>query len=346
MELLLAKIAQAVDGEIKGDAQKVICGVAPFEDSGPDDITFAGNTKYVKEIDKTDADTVIVSSGFLPETSKTLLLVSNPQVAFAKVAKLFHPPVKPFAGVSKHAVLGKDVSFGKDVSICSVVVVSDRVELGDRVILHPGVVIGNDVTIGNDTIIHPNVTILERCIIGNNVLIHAGSVIGSDGFGFAHDGEKYHKIPHTGIVRIDDDVEIGAGNTVDRAIFGKTWIQKGVKTDNLVHIAHSVTIGENTAIAGQVGISGSVTIGKHAVLAGQAGISDHLTIGDNATIGPQAGIVKSVPANEIVSGTPQVPHRVWLKLHHIFPRLPELMKMIPELKKRLHIIEEKIGLSE
>ena len=158
---------------------------------------------------------------------------------------------------------------------------------------------------------------------------------------FAPDGEKYYKIPQTGIVQIDDDVEIGAGNTIDRATFGKTWIRRGVKTDNLIHIAHNVTIGENSVLVAQVGISGSVTIGKHAILAGQAGVSGHLTIGDDVTIGPQAGVTASVPDGEIVSGSPEMPHRLWLRVQRIICRLPELKKKLSEIEKRLNKVEEK-----
>ena len=170
--------------------------------------------------------------------------------------------------------------------------------------------------------------------------IHAGSVIGSDGFGFAPEGQTYIKIPHAGIVQIDDDVEIGANNTIDRATFGKTWIQSGVKTDNLVHIAHNVTVGENSLLVGQVGISGSVNIGKNAILAGQAGIAGHLSVGNGAIVGPQAGVAKSVPDGETVSGSSAMPHRLWLRMQRILPKLPELAKKLSEVERRLKRFEE------
>jgi UDP-3-O-[3-hydroxymyristoyl] glucosamine N-acyltransferase len=212
--------------------------------------------------------------------------------------------------------------------------------LGHRVVLYPNVVIGDNVIIGDDVKVLPNVTIYERCIIGNRVTIHAGSVIGSDGFGFAPEGQTYIKIPHTGIVQIDDDVEIGANNTIDRATFGKTWIQSGVKTDNLVHIAHNVTVGENSLLVGQVGISGSVNIGKNAILAGQAGIAGHLSVGNGAIVGPQAGVAKSVPDGETVSGSSAMPHRLWLRMQRILPKLPELAKKLSEVERRLKRFEE------
>jgi UDP-3-O-[3-hydroxymyristoyl] glucosamine N-acyltransferase len=173
------------------------------------------------------------------------------------------------------------------------------------------------------------------------VTIHAGTVIGSDGFGFASDGKTYYKIPHIGIVQIEDDVEIGAGNTIDRATFGKTLIKRGVKTDNLVQIAHNVTVGEDTILVAQVGIAGSTTIGKHVVVAGQVAIAGHLSIGDNVTVGGKAGVTKSVPNGEIVSGTPEMPHKLWLRVQRVIPRLPELKKKLLDIEKRLKKIEER-----
>ena len=169
--------------------------------------------------------------------------------------------------------------------------------------------------------------------------VQAGTVIGSDGYGFAFDGKRHQKVPQTGIVRIDDDVEIGAGNTIDRAAFGRTWIQKGVKTDNLVHIAHNVTVGEHTLLVAQVGVAGSVSIGKYVVIAGQAGIGGHLEIGDAAVIGSKAGIAKSVEKGEMLSGVPGMPHRIWLRVQRLLPRLPGMNKKILELEKRLDKME-------
>ncbi len=349
MEISLVEIAKLVKGEIKGDLNKIIHGAAPFDNATRDDITFAGSAKFLKKINEIDAGAVIVPLNFQKSSKDSaimanIILVDNPQLAFARVMTFFHPPSKPACftesgDISSSAYIGKKFVCGKDVSIAPFVVIGNNVVFGDRVILHPNVVIGDNVIIGNDVRIYPNVTLLNRCKIGSRVTIHAGTVIGSDGFGFAPDGEKYYKIPHTGIVQIDDDVEIGAGNTIDRAVFDKTWIQRGVKTDNLVHIAHNVTVGENSVIVAQVGISGSVTIGKHAILAGQAGVAGHLTIGDGATIGPQTGVARSVPAGKVVSGTVEMPHKLWLRVQKILPKLPELKKKLLEIEKRLNRIE-------
>jgi len=345
MKISLAEIAELIGAELIGDINKTISGAAPFEHAGNEDITFAANTKFLKKIAETQAGAVIVPRSFssgenmqdiLREKQINILSVENPQIAFIKIIEIFYPASKPESGISPTACIGSNFIGGKDISVGQGVVIGNHVTLGDRVILYPNTVIADRAVIGSDVRIYPNVTILERCRIGSRVIIHAGTVIGSDGFGFAPEGTGYHKIPHIGIVQIDDDVEIGANNAIDRGTFGKTHICRGVKTDNLVHIAHNVTVGEDTVLVAQVGISGSVTIGKHAILAGQAGVSGHITIGDNATIGPQAGLAKSVPDGEIVSGSPGIPHNIWLRVQNIIPKLPEMKKKIAELEKKVN----------
>jgi UDP-3-O-[3-hydroxymyristoyl] glucosamine N-acyltransferase len=219
-------------------------------------------------------------------------------------------------------------------------VIGDDVTIGRNGAVHPHAVIGDGVVMGDDVIVGPNVHIGHGCRIGSRVTIQAGTVIGADGFGWAPEGSGYQKIPHTGIVRIDDDVEIGACNTIDRGTFGETRIRRGVKTDNLVHVAHNVTVGEDTLLVAQVGIAGSTAIGRHAVLAGQVGVSGHLTIGDNVTIGPQAGIGKPIDEGEVVSGSPGIPHRLWLRVQRIVPLLPEIKKRLDAMEKRLKRIED------
>jgi len=338
MRVQLADIAQRVGGVIQGDGSIEIFGAAPFETAGKHDIAFAENAKLLKRIGETDAGAVIVPRDF--ETpQKTLLKTDHPKVAFAKVLEMFYPRKRPPAGTHPSATIGHAYTCGKNVSIAPGVVIQNHVTLGDGVILHPHVCIGDHVVIGDDTEIFPNVTILDRCRIGSRVIIHAGTVIGSDGFGFAPAGGTYYKIPQVGFVQIDDDVEIGACNTIDRATFGKTWIQKGVKTDNLVMIAHNVTVGENTIIIAQAGIAGSTTIGKHVILAAQAGISGHIAIEDGAVIGPQAGVAKSVEKNAVVSGTPERPHRQNIRIQHLISRLPELKKKLDDLEKRMNEVD-------
>ena len=342
MSVTLSKIAVLVQGNVIGDTEKMISGAAPMEMAGEDHITVAGNAKFLKKIGDCTAAAIIVPRDFETDTHN-LLQVDIPMVAFAKIMQYFHPPIQPSAGIHPGAVVGADFNCGKNVTVDPLVVIGRHVTVGDRVWLHPGVVVGDEAVIGDDVVIYPNVTIQARCLVGNRVIIHAGTVIGSDGFGFAPDGKCYHKIPHTGMVQIDDDVEIGANNTIDRGTFGKTHIGRGVKTDNLVHIAHNVSVGENTVLVAQVGISGSVTIGKNAILAGQAGIAGHLTIGDGAIVGPQTGVGKPVPDGQIVSsGIPEMPHRMWLRVQRMIPKLPEFGKRLAGLEKKFKRLEKKM----
>jgi len=341
MEMSLACLGQAVGGEVAGDSEKMIRGIAPFDAAGTHDITFADSPKVLKRINSTLAGAVIVPLHFNQDVSVNLIKSENPRLAFAKILHLWFPKVRSFQGISQQASIGRNVSFGADVAVGPTAVILNNATIGSRVTIHPQVVIGDGVRIGDDVEIYPHVAILDRCVIGNRVILHAGTVIGSDGFGFVPDGEKHYKIPQVGIVQIDDDVEIGACNTIDRATFGKTWIRQGVKTDNHVHIAHNVVVGENTLIVGQVGIAGSAKIGKNVILAGQAGIAGHITIGDGVTVGPQAGVTRSVANGEVVSGTPEMPHRLWLRVSQIIHNLPELKKRIADLEKRLEVLLSK-----
>ncbi len=334
----LADISELVDGEVIGDKGKIISGAAAFEIAGPDDITFAGQAKYIKQIESSPAGAVLVPMDVACK-GKNLVRVKNPQIAFINVLGLFHPPHRLAKGIHPSAVVGNGFACGEEIAVGPCAVIQNHVTVGDRVQIHPNAVIGDHVEIGDDVVIHPNVTILDRCKIGNRVIINAGAVIGSEGYGFESDGERYHKIPQLGFVQIDDDVEIGANNTIDRAAFDKTWVRSGVKTDNLVHIAHNVVVGENTVIVAQVGISGSTTLGRNVVLAGQAGIGGHITIGDRAIIGSKAGISQSVPDGAVLSGFPGIPHRLWLRVQRAAGKLPELFKQVGALEKRVTKIE-------
>jgi UDP-3-O-[3-hydroxymyristoyl] glucosamine N-acyltransferase len=214
--------------------------------------------------------------------------------------------------------------------------------IDDDVTLFPGVFVGERVKIGKRTLIYPNVSILQDCIIGKDVILHAGTVIGGDGFGFARDGAVPVKIPQIGTVQIDDEVEIGSNNCIDRAALGKTWIKRRVKTDNLVQVAHNVVIGENTVIVAQVGISGSVHVGRDVAIGGQVGIIDHLEIGDRAMIGSQSGVAKSVAPGHVVSGYPAMPHRLFLRTSGLIMRLPQMNSRLRDLEKKVEELEEKL----
>ncbi|WP_419663912.1 LpxD: UDP-3-O-[3-hydroxymyristoyl] glucosamine N-acyltransferase [Desulfosarcina variabilis str. Montpellier] len=340
VEYSLKQIADIVGGQLSGHAEKRICGVAPFEMATSDQITFAAGSKYLKNIVSVNAGAVIVPQAIASRSDLNLIVTDNPQLAFAKVVGLFQPEHRPVAKIDDRAWIGTDVQLTDNVYIGPFASIGDRSAIGTHTFIHHGVYIGNDVIIGDETVIFPNVTIMNGCRIGNRVTIHPGTVIGSDGYGFVQDDGKHHKIPQIGIVQIDDDVEIGAGNTIDRATFGRTWIKRGVKTDNLVHIAHNVVVGEDSLIVAQVGIAGSTQIGHHAILAGQAGISGHLTIGNHVTVGPMTGVGKDIEDGQVVSsGSPSMPHRTWLRVQRVIPNLPEMKKKIADLEKKIADLE-------
>ena len=338
MEKTLAELAEWVKGRVSGNAQQVISDVKPYEDAGPDAITLARSVKYLNQIENSQAGAVIVPEKF-EKPGANLLHSSNPYADFARILTLYYPAEELPAGRHPSVVMGKHTEFEADAAIGPMTVIGKHVRIGKRANIYPGVVIGDHVTIGDDVRLYPNVTVLERCRIGHRVTIHAGSVIGSDGFGFAPDADGYQKIPHTGIVQVDDDVEIGASNTIDRGTFGKTHIKSGVKTDNLVHIAHNVVVGENTVLVAQVGISGSTTIGRQVVLAGQVGVAGHIHIGDHVMVGGQSGIASDVPAGQVLSGSVAMPHKTWLRVQRTMPLLPDLKKQVAALEKRLHRLE-------
>jgi len=341
LKLSLKKIANQVGGNVIGNDSFIIEGINSLDTAAQGEISFFADRKYKESLRKTKASAIIVSEENL--LFKGLqVVVSNPALAYAKVASIFAPPVPRYPGISEQAVLHDSTRIGKNVSIYPLVYVGEEALIGDNVIMFPGVFIGDRVKIGNGTIIYPNVTILHDCQIGKNVIINAGTVIGSDGFGFVRDGAVSVKIPQIGMVQIDDDVEIGANSCIDRAASGKTWVKRGVKTDNFVHVAHNVVIGEDTIIVAQVGISGTVRIGSQVIIGGQVGISDHVEIGDRVKIGSQSGVIKSIPSGEVVSGTPAMPHRLWLKTSGIIRRLPQFNEHLRDLEKRVAELEKNL----
>lgn len=337
MQITLKELAEWLGGEVIGDDQAVVSGAAPFELAGPSEITYAFRPAYLKKIADTGAKAVIVPQNYLAgESKKILVRVKNPYAAFAKVLQRFYPPKHPDGWVHPTAAISLDTVVSDTAYIGAGATLEKGVVCGDRVKIYPGVYLGEDVQVGDDAVIYPNVTILKRCRIGSRVIIHAGTVIGSDGFGFAPDGTQYQKIPHSGIVVVEDDVEIGANTTIDRATFGETRIGKGVKIDNLVHVAHNVTVGEDTLLVAQVGIAGSTTIGKHVIIAGQAAVADHVTIGDGVIAAPRTGIAQSIAPGETVSGAPAIPHRLWLRVQRIIPLLPDLAKRLKALEQKIN----------
>ena len=343
MVLKLAEIAARVGGEVIGNGEVEIAGVAKIEEAKKGEITFLANRKYAKFLKHTGASAVIVPEGINEAGGKPLLRARNPYFTFLKTVVLFYPP-QPLLekGIHKTAIIGEGTELGEDVSIGPYVVVGKECKIGDRTILMPGVVVGDNVTIGNDCVFHANVCLREKIVIGNRVVLHNGVVVGSDGFGFAPEGGKYYKIPQVGTVVIEDDVEIGANSTIDRATLGETRIKKGAKLDNLIQVGHNCTIGENTVIAAQTGLSGSTKIGNGVRVGGQVGFAGHMEIGDGAAVGAQAGVTKSVPPGVMVSGYPARPHREELRIEAIIQQLPQLFKEIKNLGKRLYKLEKQM----
>ncbi len=345
MKFSVDEIAKFIQADIIGDTSFIVTGVSSFEDARPDDITFACDSKFLTHLDQTKAGVIIIPDTFSIEHDSgyqgIFLKTKNPKLSFFKLVSMVHPQKKYTGHVHSSATIGKDVKIGKNTVIESGVFIGDHVTLGDHVHLMPNVFIGDNTCIGSHTIIKPNVSIMERSQIGKSGLIHSGTVIGSDGFGFTQSSDTHEKIIHTGYVHIGDHVEIGACNTIDRGTLGMTVIGNGVKTDNLVHIAHNVKIGDNTLIVAQVGIAGSSTVGKNVIIAGKAGISGHIKIGNGSIVGPYAGVHSDVGENKIVSGIPHMPHGRWRKVVSIISRLPEMRKKLFSFEKRLKELENK-----
>ncbi|SMC49285.1 UDP-3-O-[3-hydroxymyristoyl] glucosamine N-acyltransferase [Desulfocicer vacuolatum DSM 3385] len=346
MAISVQNIADRFNAVVVGDPTRLIHAVAPFDQAGPRDLAFAVDASWIKQLKTAGAGAVMVPEtldiSFLESMEATFIVCEHPKQFFFKMLSWFYPEKRPLSGCSSLAVTGQNFNCGKDPVISSHVFIGDDVTLGHRVWIMPGVFIGDGVCIGDDTVIKPNVTIMERSCIGKNVLIHSGTVIGSDGFGFTTDGQGHEKIVHAGFVQIDDNVEIGACNTIDRGTMGRTWVGQGVKTDNQVHIAHNVTIGPHTLLVAQTGIAGSSTLGRNVIIAGKAGVSGHLNVGDGAIVGPGAGVTRDVPPGEIVSGMPEMPHKNWLKVGRILPRLPEMRKLLLSLERKIKAIEKRI----
>jgi len=342
MEKTLKELADLVGGEVAGNASILIKGVAPLESAAEGDITFITSPKYAHLL-KTTAASAVIAPPEMKVEDKDLIVSRNPQLAHAKILTLFNSRPYMAKGIDKRAYIGRRPKISNTVNIYPFAYIGDDVEIGERTVVHPGAFVGNGCIIGSDVAIYPNTTIMDRCLVGNRVIIHAGVVIGADGFGFARDGKRHYKIPQTGIVQIDDDVEIGANTTIDKAASEKTWIKRGTKIDNLVQVAHNVVIGEDSIIVAQAGIAGSSILGSNVVLGGQVAVVDHVKLGNNVMVGGQSGVTSDVNENQVVSGTPAIPHRDWLKASLVFSHLPDMRKMIKELEKKVEELEAKVN---
>jgi UDP-3-O-[3-hydroxymyristoyl] glucosamine N-acyltransferase len=340
--LKLKEIAQRLECRLDGDGEIEIHRVAGIEDAGAGDLTFFTNPKYARELRKTTASAVILSEK-AEAAPCAMLRVSHPYLAFAKAVALFAVDDRPPAGIHRLADVASTAAVAADAVIGPFTAIGERARIGARTLIHPHVTIGPGARVGDDCIIHSHVSIRERVEIGNRVIIQDGAVIGSDGFGFATRPDGTHqKIPQVGAVVIEDDVEVGANAAIDRPAVGETRIGAGSKIDNLVQVAHGVTIGRNTLLAAQVGIAGSTTIEDSVTLAGQVGVSGHITIGKGTIATAQTGIPNSVAPGSFISGYPAIANRDWLKSSAVFRKLPELRKAIADLDARLAHIESRL----
>ncbi len=339
MEKSLEELAVLTGGLVIGDGLQMIRGVAPIEEAGPGEITFLSDKRHARFLNSTKASAVILSEE--GPAGLNQLLVKNPIAAFARILGLFRPFELPPPGISPKAEVHPGAKLGSGVSIQPFVVVEGGAKIGDHAILFPGVYVGKNAEVGTESILYPGVAVREECRIGKRVIVHCNSVIGSDGFGYGREGSKYFKIPQRGIVRIEDDVEIGACVTIDRATIGETVIGSGTKIDNLVQIAHNVKVGSDTVMAALTGIAGSARIGDRVQFGGQAGVAGHIEIGDDSMIGGKAGVISSVPKGTVYSGFPAMPHGEWLRAQSVFSKLPDLKKKLDELEKRVKELEGK-----
>jgi UDP-3-O-[3-hydroxymyristoyl] glucosamine N-acyltransferase len=339
MQASLSQLAALLGGRLEGPGDRVVKGIKGIEDAGPEDLAFLANPKYAKALPACRAGVVLVRPDQAVPPGLAVIRVDDPYLAYAKI--LTEATRQPYQalGVHPRAVVEPGASLGEEVSVHALAYVGQGAVLGRRVVLHPGVYVGPGCQVGDDSVLHPGVVLYHDCIIGRRCIIHGGTIIGADGYGFAPDGQAYFKIPQVGMAQIDDDVEVGALCTIDRAANGRTWIQRGVKIDDHVHVAHNCVIGEDTLLVAQVGISGSTKVGRHVILAGQVGVSGHLSIGDNVIVGPQSGVNGDIQADQVVTGSPPVPHRLFLRQRGALRRLPDLLEKVRALESQVKKLE-------
>jgi UDP-3-O-[3-hydroxymyristoyl] glucosamine N-acyltransferase len=329
--LTLEEIAKLSGGKLEGDPNTKITGAASLTEATVHEISFFNNPRYLPQLRKTRAAAVIVSTDFSEQIGAAVIRVQNPAKAFEQIIFKFAPlPIKFAPGIHPSAVVHPRANLSDDISIQPLVVIEPGARIGAGTVIGAGSYIGHDVAIGEGCMIYPRVVVRERCRLGARVILHSGVVIGADGFGFEMTAKGQEKVPQIGIVQIDDDVEIGANTTIDRARFGRTWIQSGAKIDNLVQVAHNVVIGKDTVIAAQTGIAGSVRIGKRVMIGGQAGIIGHIEIADGTMIGAQTGVSKNLNGG-VWWATPSVPLKeaklqlAWVRrLGEFFQRVKKL----------------------
>ncbi|WP_370525403.1 UDP-3-O-(3-hydroxymyristoyl)glucosamine N-acyltransferase [Dysgonomonas sp. 521] len=341
MSFTAKQIATVLNGTIEGDSSIEVNSFSRIEEGKPGTLTFLANPKYTHFIYTTGASIVLVNNDFVAEqpVKATLIRCFNAYASLAILMDMVEKSKPQKSGIEAMSHIAENAKLGENVYVGAFSYIAENVEIGNNTKIYPQSYVGDNVKIGDNTIIYPGVKIYAGCIIGNNCIIHSGVVIGSDGFGFAPENGVFKKIPQMGIVRVEDDVEIGANTTIDRAVMDATIIHKGVKLDNLIQIAHNVEVGDNTVMAAQVGISGSTKIGKQCMFGGQVGLGGHITIGDNANIGAQSGIISNIKPDAKILGSPAIPVKDFFKSSVIFPKLPEMYKQIAQLQKEIEALK-------
>ncbi len=349
MQFTAQQIAAIVSGRIEGISDIIVRSVAKIEEAKEGDLSFIANPKYEEYIYSSKASVVIVNESFEinGHVSPTLIRVKDAYGSFAVLLEKYNEIMSGAAkvGVDAEAKVASTATLGKDVYVGAFAYVGENAKIGDNVKIYPGCFVGDNAVIGNNTRLYAGVRVYHQCVLGADVVIHSGAIVGSDGFGFAPQPDgTYKKVPQTGNVVIEDNVEVGANTTIDRATMGSTIIRKGVKLDNLIQIAHNVEIGENTAIAAQTGISGSTKIGRNCVIGGQVGIVGHITIADGTRINAQSGVSKSITAtNTAITGSPAFDYKSSLKSQAIFRNLPELTQRLQKLEDTIQELTALVG---
>ena len=346
MEFSALQIASFLNGTVEGNPDVKVCNFSKIEEGKPGTLTFLANAKYEHYIYHTNASIVLVNNDFVPTepVPTTMIRVENAYAALAILLNVVEQQQqKKEVGIDSTAFIAKSATLGEGCYVGNFAYVGENTHIGKNCRIYPQAYIGDNVTVGDSSIIYPHVTIYEGCIIGNNCILHAGSVIGADGFGFAPEGETYKKIPQLGNVIIEDDVEIGANTTIDRAVMESTIIHKGVKLDNLVQIAHNVEVGENTVMAAQVGIAGSTKVGKHCMFGGQVGLAGHIKIADHVNFGAQSGVISDIKEPTTVLGAPAIHAKSFMRSSAIFNRLPDMYRTIGQLQREIEELKELIN---
>jgi len=340
------ELAELIGGRLVGAQEVTITGVASLTEATPTDASFFGNARYRDQVLPSQAAVVLVPEQFdapVPD-GRAWVVCPDPSDAFSKLIRLFAPPAVEYSpGVHASAVVDDSAEVPASVHVGPNAVIGKGVVLGERTVVGAGVVLGEFAQVGEDCVLYPNAAVRERCLLGNRVIVHACAVIGSDGFGYVQRPEGHAKLDQVGIVQIDDDVEIGALAAIDRARFGRTWVQRGTKVDNLVQIAHNVVVGENCFVIAQVGISGSTHIGHRAILAGQAGVAGHLQIGDDAVLMAKSGVSKDVPAGAVFFGSPAVERKQYARTQMAINRLGRLREAVKQLEREQAELREQIA---